>query len=594
MPIERNPVAKFLADEDGAVAVIVALLLTVLLGFVALGVDVASLYRERAQLQSVSDLAAMSAIADTDNAETRVSDVIAMNSRTSASVLDLTTGRFLRNPELPPGQRFTPLPDGSPGINAVTVALADVAPIHFATIFSGQTSVELDRRAMATRTGAASFALDSHILRLDGDRLNEGLSELLRASVSLSAGDIQVLAEASLNLGELLDALGNEIGFDARNPAEILNATMDAAALIRAMQAILPADVASRLAGISALSGGVSMSVASLVGGIDADLGLTADDFVAGIEVAALDVIRAIILTSPNQESVSLDVGVSIAGVSNVDATVISGEPPATSGWIALGEEGVQLHRAAARIQVETELSPALLGNLGVGVSVAELRLPLYVELAGSTATLERINCRLTEPTSIAARFLTAHTPLHPANGTAVAALYLGNIEMPASPTNAINPSHLEFADILRLDVVIDLPLLPDIVLADVTVQARSMARVGRSKVETIQFTQAQITAGDTTAGFGSGDLLTTGIASLLSPETTEFRIKPEQGDLLSGVGGPVIETVLELLPARLLAALAAPLDNAIDATLEAAGLHVGEGDLTLTGHHCEPIRLVQ
>ncbi|WP_168770563.1 pilus assembly protein TadG-related protein [Flavimaricola marinus] len=586
--------AKFLADEDGAVAVIVALLLTVLLGFVALGVDVASLYRERAQLQSVSDLAAMSAIADTDNAETRVSDVIAMNSRTSASVLDLTTGRFLRNPELPPGQRFTPLPDGSPGINAVTVALADVAPIHFATIFSGQTSVELDRRAMATRTGAASFALDSHILRLDGDRLNEGLSELLRASVSLSAGDIQVLAEASLNLGELLDALGNEIGFDARNPAEILNATMDAAALIRAMQAILPADVASRLAGISALSGGVSMSVASLVGGIDADLGLTADDFVAGIEVAALDVIRAIILTSPNQESVSLDVGVSIAGVSNVDATVISGEPPATSGWIALGEEGVQLHRAAARIQVETELSPALLGNLGVGVSVAELRLPLYVELAGSTATLERINCRLTEPTSIAARFLTAHTPLHPANGTAVAALYLGNIEMPASPTNAINPSHLEFADILRLDVVIDLPLLPDIVLADVTVQARSMARVGRSKVETIQFTQAQITAGDTTAGFGSGDLLTTGIASLLSPETTEFRIKPEQGDLLSGVGGPVIETVLELLPARLLAALAAPLDNAIDATLEAAGLHVGEGDLTLTGHHCEPIRLVQ
>ena len=61
MLIDR--IKQFAAAEDGAVAVIVSLLMTVLMGFVALGVDVAWLYGERAKLQSFADLSAISAMA---------------------------------------------------------------------------------------------------------------------------------------------------------------------------------------------------------------------------------------------------------------------------------------------------------------------------------------------------------------------------------------------------------------------------------------------------------------------------------------------------------------------------------------------------
>jgi Flp pilus assembly protein TadG len=48
-----------LAEDQGAVAVIVALMMTVLLGFVAISVDVGSLYSERRQLQNGADAAAL-------------------------------------------------------------------------------------------------------------------------------------------------------------------------------------------------------------------------------------------------------------------------------------------------------------------------------------------------------------------------------------------------------------------------------------------------------------------------------------------------------------------------------------------------------
>jgi Flp pilus assembly protein TadG len=45
--------------ERGGIAVIVAILMVVMLGFAALAIDVAKLYAERAQLQNGSDAAAL-------------------------------------------------------------------------------------------------------------------------------------------------------------------------------------------------------------------------------------------------------------------------------------------------------------------------------------------------------------------------------------------------------------------------------------------------------------------------------------------------------------------------------------------------------
>lgn len=53
-----------LADERGAVAVLVALMLVPLLGFAAIAVDVASLYSDREQLRTAADAAALAVAAD--------------------------------------------------------------------------------------------------------------------------------------------------------------------------------------------------------------------------------------------------------------------------------------------------------------------------------------------------------------------------------------------------------------------------------------------------------------------------------------------------------------------------------------------------
>ncbi|WP_170833346.1 pilus assembly protein TadG-related protein [Litoreibacter albidus] len=593
MPI--NPLPRFLHTEDGAVAIIVSLLLTVLLGFVALGIDVAFLYRERAHLQSVSDLTAISAMAQPDNATQRADLVLSRNATHADAVDDMQMGRFLRNPEIDPEDRFIPLADGSPGINALRVVLQDDAALHFARIFTDDTHVELSRTAMATRTGAGSFSLDSHLVNLDLASLNQTLTQSFGVNASLTLGDINVLDTSDIDLGALLDALNAQSEDPSRNPAEILNQVTTAGDMIAALQSILPAGAASRLDGLAGAAGSTAFSVSDLVGGIDTDLGLTATDFLSEIDISALDVVKALVAAESAGQGLTLAADISVTGVISATNTLTMAEPPAQSGWIALGEEGVQLNRAAARLATEVTIEPSLvsnvLGGLGVNLQIAKVNLPIYTELAGSTATLTELGCNVTSPNGIAAEFSTAHTPLHPNNGTSVAALYLG--ELAAAGTGAIDPNNLDYADVIDLSVEISVPILgslfPSIKLADVTVQAKSHVAVGTSMAETVSFTHAEVDAGATTKTFGSGSLLSSALSSLLSSENTDIRIKPGQEGLLPT---SILNTLLQALPSGL-ANLAAPVDGLLDATLAGVGLELGAGELTLTGHHCEPIRLV-
>ncbi|KIN70667.1 putative membrane protein [Sulfitobacter noctilucae] len=593
MNIDAVFLRQFHRDESGAVAVIVALLLVVLLGFTALGVDVASLYRDRARLQAVGDLTAMSAVAAPDDATARASKAMARNGGEKPELNRLQLGRFLRNPEIPPQDRFLPLSAGTPGINAVAVTLGERAPLHFAKIFSDETDVGLTRRSLAIRTGAVSFSLGSHIARLDAANLSEALSGSFGTSVSLSAGDVDVLADAEFDMGDLLVALDNLTGIGSRNPAAILEAETTAADVLTALQSVLPSGAAGILGPIVSAAPDTSVPVASLVGGIDVDLGLTAAEFASEIEISPVDVLRSLLGANPVNHGLNLGLAVQVPGVLDTSVQLSVGEPPAQSGWIALGEEGVQLHRAAVRLHSNTELSVSLLGDLGLGVTATALHLPIYLEAAGATATLEQMTCAGTDPADVVARFRTGPTPLHPLNGTSVAALYLGELPGNQMAGGAIDPSTLDFADFLNLSIRVNL-LLVNIEIDGLTLQARSHVALGQSQEQTVDYTRDDIANGRMTRHFASGDLLSTGVQSLLSPQNTELRVKPGQQGLLGEVVGPLIANVLAILPERLLASVAGPLDSVLNGTLNAAGLRLGEGELTLTGHHCERVQLVR
>ncbi len=592
--LPTDPLARFAKAQDGTVAVIVALMLTVLLGFVAIGVDMAALYRERAQLQAVGDLTALSAMALPDDATTRAAYVIGRNAKPGQKLDGLETGRYLRNPDIAATNRFMVPPVGTPGINAVRVKLKDDAPLYFAKVISKATFVTLDRTAVATRTGAASFSLDSHLADLNGTNLNQALKLRFGASASLSAVQIDALADATIDLGALLDALAMQTGNTSRNPADILNATTTDAVIIRALQSLLPPFVGNSLTGLTTGGVNTSFEVASLVGGIDTDLGLTASEFASQIRLSGLDVVKALIAADRSGTSFALSAALAVPGVLSVNTTISGGEPPAQSGWIALGEEGVQLHRAAVRIKSDVSVEPTLLGSLGVGVTAAKLNIPLHAELAGATATLDKLNCSLPTAQSVAAVFSTASTPLNPANGTSVGALYLGTLPQGASGKTPINPDDLAFADLVEINIVVKVPLLPDLKIAGITIQGRSHVTVGESRIRTLSFTKADIASGQNTKTFGSGNLLSTAVGDLLSSQNLQLRVKPGQAGLVSGLAAPIVAGVLQLLPGQLLAALVTPVDNILDSTLDALGLALGEGELTLIGHHCEPIRLVQ
>ncbi|MCX7561610.1 pilus assembly protein TadG-related protein [Sulfitobacter sp. F26204] len=594
MPIKPNLWTSFAREESGAVAVIVSLLLTVLIGFVALGVDVAALYRERAKLQSDGDLAAMSSVIDTDSANARAIHALGQNDRGSETLNTLQTGRFLRNPEVAREDRFTPLPAGSPGINSVFLTLQDDAPLHFAKIFTDEDTLQLTRSSTAIRTGAASFSLNSNIIRLDEGGLNSLLSETLGAEVSLTAGEIEMLADAEVNIGDLLNDLDQRIGNAARNPAAILDAQTNAGQVLASLQSLLPSSVAGLIGEIASGGASFGLPIEAIIGGIDTELGLTAIEFASEIELSALDIVQAVASSKAYQLEMGLSADVSVPGVTSVTTRLAAGEPPARSGWVALGEEDVQLHRAAVRLETNIDLVPDLLGDLGVGISATRLNVPLYVEVAGATATLDEINCASPETEAVATRFTTDSTPLSPENGTSVAALYLGAINEDMFNSGPIAPSSVDFADILDVTLRIELPLLPDIVIAGVTIQARSNVALGQSQTEEITFTRAEVKAGNTTKYFGSGDLLSSGISSLLSPANTELRVKPGQEGLISGLAAPLVTTLLAVLPGQLLTTLAGPLDTVVDSALNSLGIRLGEGELELTGHHCELVRLVQ
>lgn len=588
MPI--NPKPDFKHDEDGAVAVIVALLLVVLLGFAALGVDVASLYRERAQLQSRSDLAAMSAVAQTDAARSRAQLAITRNGADADALETLEFGRYLRNSALAANARFQVLAEGSAGINAVRLVALEDAPLHFAKIFTDQSHVRLTRTSTATRTGMASFSLDSHLVNIGDVALNDIITQEFGVNAAINAGDMQLLAGINVNVGTLLEALNLDFG---RNPADILNAVTSGGALIQALQSILPPGLAGTLDGLRSTAAGSTFNVSSLIGGIDTNLGLTATQALLATDISALDAIKALVAAQTIGDASGIGLDLDIAGTLSTQTTLTAGEPAAQSGLIAMGEEGVQLHRAAVRVQTQTRIEPNLLGGFAAGIEIASVNLPVYAELAGATATLETLACQGARADDLAARFLTAPTRLHPQNGTAVAALYLGQLPETNGP---VDPADLEFADLLDVNLSIPslLPFVPDITISGLTIQARSHVAVGTSRTESITFTHADIAQGRTTKTFGSSDLLSSATADLLSAQSTELRVKPGQGGLVSGLAAPLVSALLAALPDRILATLSGPVDAVLDATLAGIGVELGAGELELTEHYCETVRLVQ
>ncbi len=592
MRIKRQ-LQEFWADERGAVIIIFALVLTVMLGFVALGVDLGSLYFQQKTLQTRADLAAISAVNNlSDQPADRALMTVLGNGLDAGAMTSVTFGHYQRDISVPIEDRLTDRELTAPDVNAATVRLQEAAPLYFARTFLQQETTQLGATATAARFDLASFSLGSRLLSLDSGLLNALLSEATGSMIALSVLDYEALANADVDLLTFSDALATRADLTALTYEELLSSDIElldiAGALldtgaVQGSTAVLDAILASLT--------GATVDAERLIAIAGDDVGIQLDDVLPTVTVSALDVLMSAVdvVTANHFIETQLDLG--IPDLTSTNLQLIVGERPA---WITFAEKGATAHTAQARLKLDLTFDTGILSGIAPSLNILSVELPLYLEVAGATATLTGLDCGAGDAEPLVT-FDTGTDPLTGVTGTHVAELFLGNFPAPTFEDNTtpLDQNDLTDAKLLGLNVVVtNLLGLPINLGTDVMVKSHASVGVSESSQTTFIRTEE-----GTTKNYGSGGLLNSTVSTLVA--NADIRLAPKAGvvNLLLGTVVAVLDSVLSIvttLLAPILAALLTPVDTLLDGVLDMLGIGVGEADLTLHKAHCGRIVLVR
>ncbi len=589
----KEKLLAFWADERGAVIIIFALVLTVMLGFVALGVDLSSLYFRQKTLQTRADLAAISAV---NNLRDEPADhallTVLGNGLGEDAMTSVTFGHYQRDISVAIDERLTDRELTAPDVNAATVRLQEAAPLYFARTFLQQDTTQLGATATAARFDLASFSLGSRLLSLDVGLLNALLSEATGSTLTLSVLDYEALADADVDLLTFSDALATRASLTALTYEELLTSDIElldiAGALldtgaVQGSTAVLDAILASAT--------GATVDAERMIAIDGDDVGIQMGDVLPTVTVSALDVLMSSVdvITANHFIETQLDLG--IPNLTSTNLQLIVGERPA---WITFAEQGATAHTAQVRLKLDLTFDTNILSGISTTLNIVSVELPVYLEIANATATLTGLDCGAgdTEPL---ATFDTGTAPLTGVTGTHVAELFLGNFSTPTFEDNTtpLDQNALSDAKLLGLNIgVTNLLGLPINLGTDVMV--KSHASVGVSEASQTTFTRAEE---GTTKTYGSGGLLTSSVSTLVANAQIRLAPKPGVVNLLLGNVVTALDSALSLVTNLLnpvLSAVLLPIDGLLDSVLKTLGVGVGEADLTLHKAHCGRIVLVR
>lgn len=372
-----------IANERGNVASMVAIAGGLICALAALVVDMGSVAVKARQLQGAADLAALSAAQDRDRALLAARATAHGNLGTEVEVA-VQPGRYLADRATAPKDRFT-APHDQP--NAVRVTLSNEAPLYFGRWILGRESVSLTRTAtaaVAAEPPRAMFSIGSRLARLDGGIANGVLSGLTGSEVSLSVMDYEALADADVSLLGFSDALGTELGLEAGDYDGLLEREIDAGLALRVLEDVAGPQAGSALSRLADAAADVTVRMSDLIG-VEAG----AKDRLAGpldVSVSALDLATAMLEVGAGDRQVMLDLGAR-PGLADVDVSLAIGERPNHSSWLTVTSTGTPVVRTAqARLYVKARTAQKLSG-------LAQVNLPILIELAGSESRLNAITC---------------------------------------------------------------------------------------------------------------------------------------------------------------------------------------------------------
>lgn len=554
----------FLRANSGAISVVSALSLFMLLAIAALVVDTGALYFARRDQQAVTDAAALAAVQDPVEAASIAAAVFTRNNY-QGQTLTVSAGTYTANETVSAESRFSPA--GS-DMNAVRVRASLPGRAYFAGFF-GLTSPTLVTESTAARVPTTSFGAGTRLAELNAGLLNSLLGQLWGSSVSLSlldyqaltntdvdalqfltalatrasvSGSYQQLANANVTTGQLLDALvevaGTASGPDA--PAALV--------ALKSLQAQLPGAPAMALSNVidfSPLAGRSIGGIASMDG--------------TGLRLNLMSLLSAGARTVAAGHLVNLGTSLTVPVTnSSVGVRLAVGNQMAQ---ISAGKVGSTIRTA----QVRLALTATILNITLAGIPLPRIEVPIYLEAASGQATLTAMPCRRGSTlTQIAA-------------ATGATSLQFGEVSDAALQNFAVAVTPVA-------KPVIDIPLLG----IPIQVGISGTTNIASTGPTTLSFTQAEIDAGTVKSA-------PNGSATPFNTLSTSLSLTPVilgNAGLLAGTLNALLSTLLTALN-PVVVNLVGLLDAPVNALMTSLGLQLGIVDVRVFDARCRVPTLV-
>ncbi len=551
----QSHIKRFCSDERGNFAIMGAGLMTLVVGCAALGVDLGSIFADRRKTQSTADLAAIVAASNLTNATNAATATLTNNNYPASALTSVQLGTYTANSAVAPSARFVTPATGT--ANAARVTLNTQTPLYFAKFFTGASQYTIKASATATTTQMASFEIGSGLVSINAGLLNSLLGSLLGTTLSLSVMDYQSLASAKIDAFSFLSALATRVNLTAGTYSSILSANLKVgdiiAAALSAQQVANGASTATTaLSSVSQALNGVTtqMQVGSLID-VGPYGGLTAGTKPQmGVAVSVLDLLNATAQIANGTHQIATNLNLTLPGIASVTLMVTIGERPQGSSWLVVGTQGASVHTAQTRALLQVKV-------LGTG-AVSAVDLPVYVEVAAGTATLNSVSCGY--PNISTSTVALGVTP-------GIVNAWIGNVTA-ADMTNFTTSPNPPAATLVNLGLI--------------TVTGRANAYMGNTTPTNVNFSYADIQALNkktvTTSNFTSS--LT---GSLLGNLSLTITVGP-LGIPIAGLGA---------LVSGILSGATGTIDQLLAGVLQTLGIGIGTADVWVNGIRCDGAVLV-
>jgi uncharacterized membrane protein len=552
----KNLLRRFARDTRGNFAIMGAGCMVLVLGCAALGVDVGSIYADRRKSQSAADLAAIVAASNLGNAKAAATATVAQNGYPASALVAVEPGTYVANATLAPQARFVTPAAGA--ANAARVTLKTQTPLYFARMFTGGSShFDITSTATAASTALASFAIGSRLVSLNGGLLNAMLGGMLGTTLSLSAMDYSALVDAHIDAFDFLNALATRLNLTGVTYNDVLSGNVKLPDVVAAM--LTAQQAANGSGGATTALKNVSLAVAGLATRIAASALIDAGPYASmtvgtrpktGVSVSVFDLLSATGAIANGSNQIAASVNLGLPGIASVSLTATIGEHPQGTSWIAVGAQGASVHTAQTRVLLTIQL-------LGSG-GVSAVNLPVYVEVASGTATLDAVSCG--RPNISNSSVTLGVTP-------GIVDAWIGNVSA-ADMTNFTRKPNPGAATLVNLGAI--------------TVSGRAHAGMGNTTPASVSFSYSDITAQTkktvTTTNFTSS--LT---GSLLGDLALTVNVGP-LGLPIPGLGGTVT---------GIIGGATGSIDQVLASVLATLGVGIGQADVWVTGIRCDGAVLV-